>query len=114
MAAGKLRHRCRIEQKTQVQDPATGAVSTVWSVYADNVPCSIEPLSGREFVSASEYRSKVAARVVLRWRPGLEASMRLINLADNAQYQVEGVLPDPVSGREYVTLPISWGTNDGG
>ncbi|TKE23299.1 head-tail adaptor protein, partial [Klebsiella pneumoniae] len=28
-------------------------------------------------------------------------------------YNIEGVLPDPRSGREYLTLPCSEGDNDG-
>ncbi len=109
-----MRHRVRIESKVTTKDPDTGATSTTWATFADHVACSVEPLSAREFLAASELRAKVQARCVIRWRPGVDASMRLVRIPSGELYQIEGVLADPVSGREYLTLLVSYGVNDGG
>jgi SPP1 family predicted phage head-tail adaptor len=78
-------------------------VATVWA--------SIEALSAREFIAAQAAQSEITARVVMRYRPGVEATMRLKHGAD--AYNIHGVLPDPDSGREWLTLPVSRGVNDG-
>lgn len=52
MQAGKLRHRVTIQVATMTQD-AFGGMVPGWATFLASVPCSIEPLTGREYLSAS-------------------------------------------------------------
>lgn len=111
LAAGRLRHRITIEQKVTTQDPDTGAPITAWESWADDVPAEVVPLSAREFLAAQAVQSEVSARITIRYRAGLLATMRIIHRGQ--VYNIAGVLPDNVSGLEYLTLPVSQGVNAG-
>lgn len=110
LSAGRLRHRIRIERPGYTQDPITGEMTQGWELVADKVPAAIEPLSAREFIAAQAVQSAVTARIVIR-RRDVDAAMRIIHRG--RIYNIHGVLPDPKSGLEYVTLPCSEGVNDG-
>lgn len=111
LAAGRLRHRVRLESPVIARDAVTGAAETGWTLEA-NRWAAIEPLSVKDFVSADARQSKVGARIVLRPVSGLDASWRVVH--GTRIYQIVGVLPDMESGREYVTLAVSEGTNEAG
>ncbi|APC45957.1 hypothetical protein QHH_45 [Halomonas phage QHHSV-1] len=110
MRAGQLRHRVTIQQPGQTQDPNTGEMITGWQDVA-TVWASVEPLSAREFIAAQAGQSEISARIKIRYREGIDATMRVQHRGRN--YNIEGVLPDPESGRHYLTLPVSEGVNDG-
>jgi SPP1 family predicted phage head-tail adaptor len=122
LAAGKLRHRVRIEQYVDVLDsngePARGEqgefikeweeVATVWA--------AIEPLSAREFIQSASMQSQITARITIRYRSGLNAAMRLVHLVNDVQSKIfnpAGFLADKESGLEYLTIPCSEGVNEG-
>lgn len=111
LSAGRLRHRVRIERPDYVQDPITGEMVKGWELVADKVPAAIEPLSAREFIAAQAVQSAVTARIVIRRRSDIDATMRILHRG--RVYNIHGVLPDPESGLEYLTLPCSEGVNDG-
>lgn len=125
IAAGKLRHRVRIEQYVLdtdsngdvAQDPNTGATSGTWQEFA-TVWAEIAPLSAKEFIAAQSVQSQVITRITIRYRPGLDATMRLVHMvgADvrGPVYNIAGVLPDLDSGLEYLTLPCSQGVSADG
>lgn len=109
--AGKLRHRVSIQQKKISQNPVSGELTETWVDVWTNVPASIEALSAREYIAAQAVQSQVSARITIRFRPGITAAMRILH---NGQiYNIQGVLPDPDSGRSWLTLPCSEGVNDG-
>jgi SPP1 family predicted phage head-tail adaptor len=110
MRAGTLRHRVTIQQPGQTQDPTTGEMITAWQDVA-TVWASVEPLSAREFIAARAGQSEISARVVMRYRSDITADMRLMHRSQ--PYDIHGVLPDPKSGRHYITLPVSEGVTDG-
>ncbi|GAA3721146.1 phage head closure protein [Oceanisphaera sediminis] len=110
MRSGKLRHRITIERPGQTQDPDTGEILPDWTPVA-TVWASVEPLSAREFIAADAGQSKISAKVVMRYRSGIDATMRLLHRGQ--AYNIHAPLPDPESGRHYLTLPVSMGTNDG-
>jgi SPP1 family predicted phage head-tail adaptor len=110
MKAGTLRHRVTIQQPVSAQNPTTGAETVTWQYFAQ-VWASVEPVSVREFVAAKSGQSEVMARIVIRYRSGIDATMRI--LFRGAVYNIEGVLADAKSGLEYITLPVSMGVNDG-
>lgn len=105
MKAGALRHRVDFLEPVRVQDPVTGDLSTTWATVASGVPAEVVPLSVREFVAARTTTSEISARVVIRHRPGLRADMRVQH--DGKLYQIAGILADPSTGRDYLTLPVS-------
>lgn len=110
MDAGKLRHRITIQRPARSQNPETGAITQTWEDVAP-VWASVEPLSAREFIAAQSTQSRVTARIVIRYRDDIDASMRILH--KGKIYNIEGVLPDNQSGREWLTLPCSEGVDDG-
>lgn len=122
--AGRLRHRVRIEQLTylldshgdQYQDPETGESRPEW-VEVATVWAAIEPLSAREFIAAQTTQSQITARIVIRYRDGLDASMRLVHVRTGRPdtiYNPHGFLADIESGLEYLTVPCSIGVSTSG
>lgn len=106
LAAGELRHFVRIEKPKSYQDPITGELCSKWEMVAQ-VYAQIVPNSAREFIAAKATQSEVSGRIVIRHRSDVDATMRVVHRG--VAYQVLGVLADPVSGLEYMTLPVSAG-----
>lgn len=123
IAAGRLRHRVRIERYAElldsngetIQDPETGEISREWTTVA-TVWAAIEPLSAREFIQSQATQSQISARIVIRYRDGLDAAMRLVHVRtgrDDVIYNPHGFLADVESGLEYLTIPVSNGVGEG-
>lgn len=110
MRIGKLRHRVTLQKVARVRDMATGGWRDAW-VDHDKVWAGVEPLSAREFIAAQASQSEVTARIQIRYRSDVDATMRI--LYRGKVYNIHGVLADPTSGLEYLTLPVSEGVNDG-
>lgn len=111
LKAGRLRQFIEIQRPVKTQDASTGAMRVSWETLYDAVPASIEPLSVREFSANAREGSAVSARIVVRALNGLDHSMRVLH--GDKIYDVEGVLADAESGREYLTLAVSEGKNNG-
>ena len=109
--AGKLRHRVDFERRADVQDPTTGEVTPAWATVVSGVPAAIEDVSVREFIAGQALQSQVTTRIVIRYRSGLDASMRIKH--GSRIYNPQGFLADKDSGREYLTIPCSEGVNEG-
>lgn len=103
IAAGSLRNRITL-QRPVVAVSAYGEHSTTWEdaaeVWANFVPSSV-----REFIASQQLQSQVTARVVIRFRDDVDATWRIAYRGK--VYDIAGVLPDPNSGFEYLTLPVS-------
>ncbi len=93
-----------------VQNSETGAVNKTWLDVA-TVWAEVSPLSAREFIAAQASQGEITTRITIRFRTGITRKHRI--LFRGGIYNIEGVLPDPDSGREYLTLPCSEGLNDG-
>lgn len=111
MNAGELRHRITVQKKDKVQNPITGEIIYNWVNVWEYLPAKIQYLSVREFIAASAPQSKITARITIRYRDNLDAEMRILHR--NKIYNIQGLLPDNDSGLEYITIPVSEGTNDG-
>lgn len=110
MKAGKLRHRVTIQRLSHgAQDPMTGDIITDWQDLK-TVWASVEPLSVREFIQAGASQSEVTTRITMR-KTDVKAADRILHRGQI--FNVTGVLPDPNSGLEYITLPCTEGVNDG-
>ncbi|MNM24928.1 Phage head-tail joining protein [compost metagenome] len=110
MAAGRLRHRVRLQQQVIGQHAGTGAQIVGWEDLAE-VWAEVVPLSVREFVAGQAVSSEVTTRITIRFRDDVTAKCRA--LYRGRVYNIHGVLADPRSGLEYLTLPCSEGINDG-
>lgn len=109
--AGQYRHRVDIQDWSEERDEETGGFVEVWTTVFANVPARIAPASGREFLAAAAIQSEIIARIVIRQRPGLNAKQRILHNGDI--YNVHAWLPDPESGRDYCSAPVSMGVNEG-
>jgi SPP1 family predicted phage head-tail adaptor len=109
IGAGSLRHRVQIEELVASRD-SDGVLTESWQPFAE-VWASIEPLSAREFIASGAGQSQIVARITVRYRAGLTPSMRIVHRGKT--YNIAGVLPDKVSGLEYITLPVTEGVNQG-
>lgn len=107
----RLRHRITIAEPVDMQTPGSGLVRKIWVPIHINVPAEFVPSSVREFIASQSMQSEVIGRFVIRYRDGLTAKMR-IEFKDKV-YNVFGWLPDPDCGIDYLTAPVSEGTNDG-
>lgn len=113
MQAGKLRHRIQIQRKVTAQDPVTGEqLTNQWEDFA-RVWASVEDLSARDFVAAQAIQSEAKSRVVIRYREGITADMRIVLNSGVICAIVGPPLMDPDSRKEYLTLLVSSGVNDG-
>ena len=110
MLAQRLRHRVRIEQFADAQDPVTGEPVRTWSTFADDVAAELVPLSGREFVSGGGVQAGIDTRATVRALPGLVSAMRLV--AAGRIYEIKAVLPNPTFAR-HLTLMLSSGVSNG-
>ncbi len=110
LAAGKLRDRVTLQDQVQTQDPDTGEMLVAWQDVAE-LWANVEPLSVREFIASAAGQSEVTARITIRYRTGITASMRMLHRGK--VYNIHGVLADKESGLEFLTLPVSEGVNDG-
>lgn len=124
LEAGRLRHQVRIEQYQElldsngevIQDENTGEVARAW-VEVATVRAAIEPVSGREFIQSQATQSQITARIVIRFRDGINAAMRLVHVRRNMAdviYNIHALLADKESGLEYITMPVSAGVSDSG
>ncbi|MCZ7839707.1 phage head closure protein [Leclercia adecarboxylata] len=110
MEFAKLRHRITLQRRDSVQSPVTGAMEYTWNNLAE-LWADVVALSVRDFIAAQAENVKVTARVTIRYREDIQEKDRI--LFRGKIYSIEGVLPDPVSGLEYLTLPCSEGVKDG-
>lgn len=105
--ASRLRHRVVIEQPVRVQDTTSGAWTTTWQTVASDVPAAIEPLSVRELMAAQAEQTRIEARITIRYRDGMNGALRIRHPARNRVYSTQGFLPDPESGLEWMTAPVT-------
>ena len=113
MRAGKLRHRIDIQELVPVRDPVTLEFGEPeWVPRWEKCPARVEPLSARDIVAAQAAQSEATARMVIRYRPGVLPTMRIVYRGE--VYSIEGPpLEDDKSGLEYLTLLVSKGVKDG-
>ena len=73
-------------------------LATVWG--------SFEPYSTKDYIAAGTMQEQTMARAVIRYRDGITSDMRL--MFRDTVYNISGPpLPDPDSGRDYLTLMLA-------
>lgn len=76
MKAGDLRHRIIIQQLAEAENDM-GDIVQVWTDFA-TVRASVEPLTGREYLSAQQVTSETSGRIRMRYKAGVMATMRVL------------------------------------
>lgn len=99
LAAARLRHRVELQERVDSQAP-DGTMTTSWVTVAEPW-AAIEPVSGREFLSAAAEQSEVRGKCIIRHRE-VNAAWRIVYRGQ--WYNILAVLPDNWSGIEYLTL----------
>lgn len=111
MKIGRLRHRIQF-QELIVELDSDGAQEETWvDIFPALIPADIMALSGKSLIAAQAVQSKINTRIVIRHRPGLKESMRVIHRG--LIYNIEAIIPDPDSGIHYLSLQCSSGVNSG-
>lgn len=106
VAAGELRHKVELQDLVVTQDPNTGEMVNTWTTIAEPW-AKIAPLSAREFLAASAEQSEVRAKITVRYRHGVNATMRVYYRG--LYYNILGVLADNYSMLESQVLMVSEG-----
>lgn len=102
MEAGELRHRVMIQRPVNERQ-ALGSFEEKFEDYLE-VWASIEPLSPREYLAAAQIASDITTRIKIRYRPGIDATMRVVHRkvsgspTEETIYKIEGN-PIDVFGR---------------
>ena len=73
MRISNLRRRIAIQQRGGTVD-SWGQQSTTWSDVLASVPAELEPLSGRELVTAQAVNAEVTSRITVRYHASLANS----------------------------------------
>jgi SPP1 family predicted phage head-tail adaptor len=105
---GSLKHRVTILQFFNEQD-SDGNIEDTWIDYA-TVWANVRYLNAKEFVASQLEGSKVVATIKMRYLRGITQHMRVRH--GDKIYNINGILPDAESGKEYVILPVSEVTTD--
>lgn len=85
---GRMRHRITLQRFEEGEDEY-GATVSMW-VNVATVWASVEPLRGQEFFAAQSLQSQTTVRIRMRYRPGVDASMKV--LFDGKTYSIESVI----------------------
>jgi SPP1 family predicted phage head-tail adaptor len=112
MEPGRLRHSVLFESLQTTVD-SDGATVEDWVPAFDGrfIPADVAPLSGKELIAAGSIQAEVNTRIIIRYRPGVLPSMRVVY--GTTLYNILAVIHDPNSGREWITLMCSSGVKDG-
>lgn len=111
MPSGNYRHRLTLQRQTAAQNPETGAMGS--AVWADVITVwgEFTPLSARDLIAAQAAQGEIVARAEIRYRSGIDTSMRLLHRGD-VYVLTAPPLPDAKSGREHLTLLLAHGVRD--
>lgn len=76
MEAGRLKHRGKIQQASEVAN-SFGEMVPTWADALTRY-CSINPLSGQELFAAQQVQAEVTHKIKMRYTAGLTPKMRLV------------------------------------
>lgn len=77
MNPGKLNKRITLQQYVETLDKYDTPVGGDWQDVA-TVWAAVEPIRGREYVLLQNTQSELTTRIRIRYRPGIETSMRVL------------------------------------
>lgn len=98
--AGAFRHRVEIQAQALGND-SVGQPNAEWLPLV-TLKCAIEPITGRELMSAGADYAGVTDRIVVRYVPGITQDMRAIHRGD--VYNIKSVIDVQVLHRLLILL----------
>ena len=104
MLSNQLRHRIAVERPVTVKDPANGAISQTWQAVASNLPAAVQPLSGREILTADTEVAGTRVRFLVRYDPAMNITPAMRIRHEGYSYNITEVIPDPTLRRHYTLL----------
>lgn len=107
---GKYRHRVTIERQIELRD-SMGGVVVQWVMFADGVPAEVLTGPGRDAIAADQQQADVAARINMRYLPGLTGKMRIV--WDGRTFNIIGDPDLDPTGRREWRCKCSAGIGDG-
>lgn len=93
MRAGRLSRWVSLEQRVETANDM-GEVTWIWEEVC-KIWAEIAPLNGREFIAAQQVQSNVTHAILIRYRTGVTAKMRIVEVCEpSIQYDIEAPLPN--------------------
>lgn len=111
MQAGRMRYRLTFERPVRIKNESGEVIVDSW-VEVFTVWGSLEPITGREYLSASEFRSGVTTRARIRWRDDLDTTLRMVH--QGTVYNIDAILPTQGLHKEAQIMCGSGVINEGG
>lgn len=109
MLISRMRHQVEFYKRVMTQDKYGDIISTFVPDFIEWA--EVRSIPGEEFRNNVFTFSKVPYRVVIRYREGITALMKIRNLTDSMVLDVEAVR-DPDGKREILELQCLWREND--
>lgn len=81
MESGKLRHIVTLQRQRDVRGEL-GGVTHVWEDWLVNIRAEVLPLAAREQWQAQQVAAEVDVRIRIRYRPGIDARVRVKHARD--------------------------------
>ncbi|NIA89944.1 phage head closure protein [Rahnella aceris] len=104
MEPGRLRHRVRIEVKTDERDDHGQPIG--WRSVAESVAADIRSVSGKEFISGSAERTSVTTKIFMRYRDDIRATTtRFIEIVGRGSGRVF-IVTAPLPTRERRNIEV--------
>lgn len=103
-----MKNRIRFESAAKTRDEY-GGFSESWTEVA-TVWAAIEPLNGREFFEARTTNEDTTVRFRIRYRPGLDTDMRIVEPLFGLIYDIQEIIHVAHEKREMVIMATQ--TND--
>lgn len=117
MTGQRYRHRVTFQEKIETTSSSTGARSHTWSTaWLDSdteladIPAEVLTGPGREPIAEGAKFAETAARIQLRWFPGLDPAWRILH--DDRVFDIVSVETDRTERYEY-RLRVRQGLSDG-
>lgn len=107
MNTGRLKHRIKLQEQHETQDPNTGNITSAW-VDVASVWASIEGINGREFVAAAAEQATVTWRIAIRYRDVLP-TWRIV--FDGRNFNIKAILPN--NDQSQLVMMCETGANQG-
>ena len=113
----RLRHRVTFRRQVNAQDPETGIITREWQTATladgtvlDQVPAEVLTGPGREWMGSGTINAETAARINVRWFPGLLQSWCVV--WDGRIFNIESAETD-ITGRQEWRLRCVDGPSEG-
>ena len=108
MKACKLKHTVTIQSKSLSQDTFGQPLET-WTTEA-SVRAFVEPLTGQELFRAQQVNAATTTRITIRYRAGMDASMRIV--FESVNYNIQNII-DPEMNHAWLVMMCGSGLNNG-